>query len=137
MSSRENTPLINRAYVNPYKVAPWYKNKRFYLNLIRRSLAEFLGTALVVFTGVSSFSNIVAAEAAEWAHPPVASAVVVALAFGLAYAGLMAATMSVRCVRVYVCVFVVNKYSILLSIVAFTDSLCKLSVQNNAVTDSN
>ena len=71
-------------------------------NLIRRSMAEFLGTALFVFVGVSSVSNIYAAdpEAFQWdspAHPPpAASAVIVALAFGLGYAGLMAATMAVR-----------------------------------------
>lgn len=102
MSSRESTPLLNRAYINPYKQPPWYKNRRFYLGLIRRTLAEFLGTALFVFIGVSSVSNIVAADPAvfEWsgrAHPPAASAIVVALAFGTAYAGLVAATMNIRC----------------------------------------
>ena len=66
-------------------------------------MAEFMGTALFVFVGVSSVSNIYAAdpEAFQWddssTHlPPAAGAVIVALAFGLAYAGLMAATMAVR-----------------------------------------
>ena len=32
----------------------WYKSKQFYLNLIRRCLAEFFGTTLFVYIGVSS-----------------------------------------------------------------------------------
>lgn len=103
MSGRDSTPLLNRAYINPYKRAPWYKDKQFYLGLIRRTLAEFLGTALFVFVGVSSVSNIVAADptafASRWSHPPTASAVVVALAFGMAYAGMVAATMNIRFAR--------------------------------------
>lgn len=100
----ESTPLLNRALINSYNQRPWYKKKRFYLNLIRRSLAEFLGTALYVFVGVSSVSNIVAADPkafTSWGIDrhfslPAATAIVVALAFGLAYGGLMSATMDVR-----------------------------------------
>lgn len=96
MSSRtpESTPLLNhRSYLSPYKKTPWYKKKKFYLNLIRRSMAEFLSTGLFVFVAVSSFSNI---SVEPRSNVLSSSATVVALAHGLAYAALMAGSMHVR-----------------------------------------
>ena len=73
-------------------LAPWYRKPKFYLNLIRRSLAEFIGTALFVFVAVSVSSNLW--QGGE--HVQSSAAVLVALASGMAYAAMMAATMHVR-----------------------------------------
>ena len=70
----------------------WFKSKHFYLNLFRRSIAEFIGTALYVFAGATSVSNFVGNE-----HPHLPT---VALTFGFSYAGLSAAMMHVRSVLV-------------------------------------
>lgn len=90
---RDTTPLLQRPYMSPYKKTPWYRKTKFYLNLIRRSLAEFLGTGLFVFTAISASSNIVPDGRYD---VQTSSATVVALAGGLSYAALVAATMHVR-----------------------------------------
>ena len=55
----ESTPFLqHQSYVSLYKKAPWYRKKTFYLNLIRRSMAELLSTALFVFVAVSSYINV-------------------------------------------------------------------------------
>ena len=90
MTSTDSTPLLNRHFINPYKRMYWFKRKHFYLNLFRRSIAEFIGTALYVFAGATSVSNFVGNERP---HLPT-----VALTFGFSYAGLSAAMMHVRSV---------------------------------------
>ena len=76
-------------------LAPWYRKPKFYLNLTRRTLAEFLGTGLFVFVAVSVSSNVwVDLERATQIES--ASAALVALATGLAYTAMMAATLHVR-----------------------------------------
>ena len=76
-------------------MAPWYRKPKFYLNLIRRILAEFLGTGLFVFVAVS-VSSTVWLDWQNGTHIQSASATLVALASGLAYAAMMAATLHVR-----------------------------------------
>ena len=76
-------------------MAPWYRKPKFYLNLIRRTLAEFLGTGLFVFVAVSVSSSVWL----DWensTHVQSASATLVALASGLAYSSMMAAMLHVR-----------------------------------------
>ena len=90
---RDTTPLLNRPYMAPYKKAPWYKNKRWFLNLVRRSLAEFFGTGLFVFASVSALGNV---NPDPQYGVQSSAAVLAALAQGLAYAGLVAAMMHVR-----------------------------------------
>ena len=63
-------------------------NKGLYLDIIRGSFAEFVGTALYVFAGVTSFSNFV-----ENQHPHLPT---VALTFGFSFAGLSASFQHVR-----------------------------------------
>ena len=87
----ESTPFLqHQSYVSLYKKAPWYRKKTFYLNLIRRSMAELLSTALFVFVAVSSFINVGMDSCLA------SSATTVALVHGLAYAALMAANRHVR-----------------------------------------
>ena len=89
---KDSTPLLQRTpYMSPYKRSPWYLKKTFYFNLIRRSMAEFLATALFVFTAISATSNIISGDSTTSA-----SATVMALAHGMSYAALMAATIHVR-----------------------------------------
>ena len=76
-------------------LAPWYRKPKFYLNLIRRTLAEFLGTGLFVFVAVSVSSNVWL-DGQQGTLVQSAAAVLVALASGMAYAAMMAATMHVR-----------------------------------------
>ena len=76
-------------------MAPWYRKPKFYLNLIRRTLAEFLGTGLFVFVAVS-VSGSVWLDRQNGIQIQTASATLVALASGLAYAAMMAATLHVR-----------------------------------------
>ena len=76
-------------------MAPWYRKPKFYLNLIRRTLAEFLGTGLFVFVAVSVSGNVWL----DWKNGveiQSASATLIALASGLSYASMMAATLHVR-----------------------------------------
>ena len=84
LTARDNTPLLHRPYLATNKRLPWYKDKLFYLNLFRRSLAEFLGTGLFVFTAVSALGG---ADS---------GAVGAGLAQGLSYGALVAAMMHVR-----------------------------------------
>jgi MIP family channel proteins len=86
LTARDNTPLLHRPYLATNKRPPWYKDKFFYLNLVRRSLAEFLGTGLFVFTAVSALSG---AEDRE------SVAIAAGLAQGLCYGALVAAMMHV------------------------------------------
>ena len=87
----ESTPFLqHQSYVSLYKKAPWYRKKTFYLNLIRRSMAELLSTALFVFVAVSSFINVGRDSCLA------SSATTVGLVHGLAYAALMAANRHVR-----------------------------------------
>ena len=90
----ESTPFLqHQSYVSHYKKAPWYRKKTFYLNLIRRSIAELLSTALFVFVAVSSFINV----GMDSRYKVLASsATTVGLVHGLAYAALMAANRHVR-----------------------------------------
>ena len=91
---KDTTPLLHHSpYMSPYKKKPWYYSRKFYLNLIRRSLAEYLATALFVFTAVSSASNIISDRQMEIRS---SSATVMGLAHGMAYAALMAATVHIR-----------------------------------------
>ena len=76
-------------------MAPWYRKPKFYLNLIRRTLAEFLGTGLIVFVAVS-VSGSVWLDWQNGVQIHIASATLVALASGLAYASMMAAMLHVR-----------------------------------------
>lgn len=92
--SRDSTPLLQHSYMSPYKRPMWYRRKKFYLNLVRRTMAEFLATGLFVFVAVSSVGNVI------WSNERAASATVVGLTHGMAYAALVAATMHVR----YVCI---------------------------------
>ena len=46
----ESTPILS----STSSETKWYKSKQIYLNLIRRCLAEFFGTTLFVYIGVSS-----------------------------------------------------------------------------------
>ena len=98
-SPRDSTPLLHRPYMAPYKKPPWYKNKMFYFNLIRRSLAEFLGTSLFVFTSVSALSNVSRAGG-DWGENDggkgSSDAAAAGLAQGLAYGALVGAMMHVR-----------------------------------------
>ena len=87
LTARENTPLLHRPYLATNKRPPWYKDKLFYLNLIRRCLAEFLGTGLFVFTAVSALGGARDGESV---------AVAAGLAQGLSYGALVAAMMHVR-----------------------------------------
>jgi hypothetical protein len=90
LTARDNTPLLHRPYLATNKRPPWYKDKFFYLNLVRRSLAEFLGTGLFVFTAVSALSG--AGGAGDGASVAIAAG----LAQGLSYGALVAAMMHVR-----------------------------------------
>ena len=80
------------------KKLPWYKDKMFYLNLLRRSLAEFLGTGLFVFTSVSALSggggggSGGGGREGGWSDGSVPAG----LAQGLGYGALVAAMMHVR-----------------------------------------
>lgn len=71
----------------------------FYFNLIRRGLAEFLGTALFVFTSVSVLSSVGQASN-SWDYSGEAESFSISisagLAQGLAYGALVAAMMHVR-----------------------------------------
>lgn len=83
----------------PLRKRPWHKDKMFYFNLIRRGLAEFLGTGLFIFTSVSALSNV--AHASEgWEYKDIdganSLAISAGLAQGLAYGALVAAMMHVR-----------------------------------------
>nr|CBY89223.1 aquaporin [Suberites domuncula] len=95
---QETAPLLQRrggglsnSYSNsPYKKPRWYKRPKFYINILRRGLAEFLGTALFVFIAVSSASSVnIDSDCGRSVSS--SSATVVALATGFAYAALMAA----------------------------------------------
>ena len=87
----ESTPFLqHQSYVSLYKNAPWYRKKTFYLNIIRRSMAELLSTALFVFVAVSSYINV------EMDSCLASSTTTVGLVHGLAYAALMAANQHVR-----------------------------------------
>ena len=88
-TARDNQLLLHRPYMVTKQ--PWYKDKMFYLNLIRRSLAEFLGTGLFVFTSVSA-AALSKHDDEGWAN----LAVSIGLAQGLAYGALVAAMMHVR-----------------------------------------
>ena len=94
-ASRDSTSLLQRSLSSPYKKKPWYASKKFYLNLIRRSLAEFLATGLFVFTAVSAASNIDPLKENAY-QLPAASATLAGLTHGLSYGALVAATMHVR-----------------------------------------
>lgn len=99
MSSRESTPLLHRPYMMPFRRRPWHRDKMFYFNLIRRGLAEFLGTGLFVFTSVSALSNVGQASN-SWDYSgeekSFSVAISAGLAQGLAYGALVAAMMHVR-----------------------------------------
>ena len=86
--SRDSTPLLGHQRgifkSGPYKRPPWYRDPMFYMNIIRRALAEFLATGLLVFVTMSAEGN------------SYASATLPALATGFAFAALMAATLHVR-----------------------------------------
>ena len=88
LTAGDNTPLLHRPYMATFNRRPWHKDKMFYLNLIRRGLAEFLGTGLFVFTAVSALGG------GEGAGSSVA--VSAGLAQGLGYGALVAAMMHVR-----------------------------------------
>ena len=94
-----NIPLEQRGYsdvTRPFlSVKGLAPQTKFYLNLIRRILAEFLGTGLFVFVAVS-VSSTVWLDWQNGTHIQSASATLVALASGLAYAAMMAATLHVR-----------------------------------------
>ena len=77
---------LNYQSLNPAK--KWFRDKSFYLNLIRRCLAEFVGTMLYVFIGTTAVSNFLRSDTP---HLPT-----VALAYGFTYAGLVAATVNIR-----------------------------------------
>ena len=66
----------------------WFRDKTFYLNLIRRCVAEFVGTMLYVFVGTTVVSNFL--------HSGTPHLPTVALAYGFSYAGLVAATVNIR-----------------------------------------
>ncbi len=94
---KDTTPLLHRSpYMSPYKKKPWYRSRTFYLNLVRRTLAEYLATGLFVFAAVSTTTNTIAGEEMDNTRLQTSSAVVMALGSGMAYAALMAATMHVR-----------------------------------------
>lgn len=80
----------------PLRRRPWHKDKMFYFNLIRRGLAEFLGTGLFVFTSVSALSNV--GQSWDYSDETKSFSVVISagLAQGLAYGALVAAMMNVR-----------------------------------------
>lgn len=81
----------------PLRKRPWYKDKMFYFNLIRRGLAEFLGTGLFIFTSVSALSNVGhASESRDYNDGANSLAIPAGLAQGLAYGTLVAAMMHVR-----------------------------------------
>ena len=98
MNVQDTTPLLSHSargsgvpvpYNQPYKKPPWFKRPRFYTSLVRRGLAEFLSTGLFVFIAVSASSSV----SEDDSHViNTSSATVVALATGLAYTGLMAAS---------------------------------------------
>ena len=88
MATGEGIPLINKASICPSKKANWHKKRDFYFNLIRRCLAEFVGTALYMFAGITSVSNFIGNNNP---HLPT-----IALTFGFAYAGLSGAALHVR-----------------------------------------
>lgn len=98
-SPRVSTPLLHRPYMMPLRKRAWHKDKMFYFNLIRRGLAEFLGTGLFVFTSVSALSNVGQASK-SWDYSDGASSFSVdisaGLAQGLAYGALVATMMHVR-----------------------------------------
>lgn len=94
-SSRDHTPILHKPYMVPFKKRPWHKDKMFYFNLIRRSLAEFLGTSLFVFTAVSALSNM-SRDSEGRDYDPSSVAVTAGLAQGLAYGALVAAMSHVR-----------------------------------------
>ena len=94
-AAHDTTPFLHGPYMVPHKTTPWYKDRMFYLNLIRRSLAEFLGTGLFVFTAVSSLSSVVTEER-EGVTDRSSMAVSAGLAQGTAYGALVAAMMHVR-----------------------------------------
>ena len=85
LNARETTPLLHRPYLATNKRQLWYRDRLFYLNLVRRSLAEFLGTGLFVFTAVSALAG-----------GGSSAAVSAGLAQGLAYGALVGAMMHVR-----------------------------------------
>lgn len=94
LGARESKPLLHRSYLASQKrQQPWYIDKTFYLNLIRRSLAEFLGTGLFVFTAVSALSG--GSKSGEESGGD-GGAVSAGISQGLAYGALVAAMMHVR-----------------------------------------
>ncbi len=92
MNSADYPPLMsataNSANNNKNKKCPLLTNRKFYLDLVRSSFAEFLGTALYVFVGATSLTNFIGNE-----HPHLPT---VALTFGFSFAGLSAAMQHVR-----------------------------------------
>lgn len=94
--SRDSTPLLAHqrgVYSGPYKRPPWYRDTMFYMNLVRRGLAELVATGLFVFVSVSVMSNT---DDDYYYSIPSSSATLSGLASGLSFASLMAATMHVR-----------------------------------------
>ena len=88
MNSADYPPLMSVTIADQKKKCSPFKTREFYFHLIRCSFAEFLGTALYVFVGATSFSNFIGNE-----HPHLPT---VALTFGFSFAGLSAAMQHVR-----------------------------------------
>ena len=104
--TQESTPFLQRQpNAFPNKKTPWYCKKTFYLNLIRRSMAELLSTGLFVFVAVSSFINV--EMDSHYMNVLASSATAIGLVHGLAYAALMAANTHVRYMKY--CVYISPK----------------------------
>ena len=71
----------------------WYRSQDFYLNLIRRSLAEFFGTALFVFIGICSTRDVDLNDAYDQTPSSVTA---VALGHGLGLMSMIAAFGHIR-----------------------------------------
>lgn len=96
-AARETRPFLHGPYLVPHKKPPWYKDRMFYFNLLRRSLAEFLGTGLFVFTAVSALSSVATEEEEGEGKADRASiAVSAGLAQGTVYGALVGAMMHIR-----------------------------------------
>ena len=87
----ETKPLLRSSSSKP----KWYKSKFFYLELIRRCLGEFFGTALFVFIGVSSTRDTDTDPNHNYDTTP-SSVTTVALGHGLAIMAMVASFGHIR-----------------------------------------
>ena len=88
VTDRDHTPLLAEKRCFSLKKIYLSLEKNFFVNLLRKSIAECLGTALYVFFGLTSLTNFIGNE-----HPHLPT---VALAFGFSFAGISGSLQHLR-----------------------------------------